>query len=650
MPFGLCNAAQTFQRFMYDIVGDLDYCFVYLDNVLIASTDESEHLKHLEEVFRRFQKYGLVVNTEKCVFGQLSVKFLGYLISEKGIESLPHRFKAINEFQQPKTIKVLRRFLALLNFYRRFLKNAAHEQSLLSDYLKGAKKNYTRLINWTEEEKLAFESCKNSLAMSTLLVYPSPDARLSLTCDASDRALGSVLSQEENGEWKPLSFFSRKLTPAEQRYSVYDRELLAVYASVHHFSYTLEGRNFTIYTDHKPLIYAFTQKHEKCSPRLIRYPDWIGQFSTDMRHISGSLNVVADSLSRISEIEMPSPIDYKEFAKVQLSDEEFQLLNSCTNSLKFQLLKVPGMDTELFCDISTGRCRPFVPKEFRRRIFETLHNLSHPGVKATVKLVGDHFLWPGYKKQVAEWTRCCVPCQRGKIQRHTDIKAEIVAFEFYANWIAIFGVPERFTSDKGRQFESRLFREFARLLGVKVVHTIPYHPQANGSVERLHRQLKSAIRAHATERWTVVLPSILLGIRVSVKEPLNCSVAEMVYGTPITLPGEFFSVNKTLSTNDFLASLQQRMSSLRPIPMSQHCRKKVFVHKELNNCSHVFLRQDRLTKSLVPPYSGPHLVVSRTSKRFTIQVGSRQQTVSIDRLKPAFQLADIQPFRVSFSI
>ncbi|GBM98456.1 Gag-Pol polyprotein [Araneus ventricosus] len=230
-----------------------------------------------------------------------------------------------------------------------------------------------------------------------------------------------------------------------------------------------------------------------------------------------------------------------------------------------------------------------------------------------------------------------------------DIKAETVALEFYAKWIARFGIPERLTSDQGRQFESRLFREFARLLGVKVVHTTPYHPQANGSMERLHWQLKSAIWAHATERWTLVLPSILLGIRASVKEQLNCSVAEMVFGTLITLPGEFFSVNKTSLTNDFLASLQQRMSSLRPISTSQHCRRKVFVHKELNNCSHVFLRQDRLTKSSVPPF-GPHLVVSRTSKRFTIQVGSRQQTVSIDRLKPAFQLAEIQPFRVSFSI
>ncbi|GBM76602.1 hypothetical protein AVEN_54871-1 [Araneus ventricosus] len=202
--------------------------------------------------------------------------------------------------------------------------------------------------------------------MSTLLVHPLPDARLSLTCDASDRALGSVLSQEENGEWKPLAFFSRKLTPAEQRYSVYDRELLAVYASVRHFSYMLEGRNFTIHTDHKPLIYAFTQKHEKCSPRQIRHLDWIGQFSTDIRHISGSLNVFQEWTNF--------------FVTYRLEDVVLLFRRSFADG------------------------------------FLRLHNLSHPGVKATVKLVWDRFLWPGYKKQVAELTRCCVPCQRGKIQ------------------------------------------------------------------------------------------------------------------------------------------------------------------------------------------------------------------------------------------
>ncbi|GBN03850.1 hypothetical protein AVEN_78241-1 [Araneus ventricosus] len=123
--------------------------------------------------------------------------------------------------------------------------------------------------------------------MSTLLVYPSSDAQLSLTCDTSDRVLGAVLSQEENGEWKPFSIFSWKLTPTEQRYSEHGRELLAIYVSVRHLSYMLEGRNFTISTDHKPLIYTFTQKHERFCPRQIQHLEWIAHFSTNMRHISG---------------------------------------------------------------------------------------------------------------------------------------------------------------------------------------------------------------------------------------------------------------------------------------------------------------------------------------------------------------------------
>ncbi|GBL91930.1 Transposon Tf2-6 polyprotein [Araneus ventricosus] len=359
----------------------------------------------------------------------------------------------------------------------------------------------TDSYNSLKTRLIAQNADSESVRLKKLLsVSPSPDARLSLTCDASDRALGSVLSQEENVEWKPLAFFSRKLTPAEQRYSVYDRELLAVYASVRHFSYVLEGRNFTIYTDHKPLIYALTQKHEKCSPCQIQHLDWIGQFSTDIRHISGSLNMVADSLSRISEIEMPSPIDYKEFTKVQLSDKEFQLLKSCTNSLKFQFLKVSGMDTDLFCDVSTGRCRPFVPKEFAHG-FLRLHNLSHPGVKATQGKIQCHTVSPlgtypvprhrfdhvhidlvGLLPPSCGYTYALTCVDRfshwPEAIPHKDINAETVSFEFYANWIARLGVPERFTSDQGRQFERRLFREFARLLGVKVVHTTPYHPQA----------------------------------------------------------------------------------------------------------------------------------------------------------------------------
>jgi cleavage and polyadenylation specificity factor subunit 1 len=111
--------------------------------------------------------------------------------------------------------------------------------------------------------------------------------------------MGAVLQQSINNAWQPLSFFSKKMNPAQQKYSAYGRELLAVYEAVQHFRHMLEARHFTIFTDHKPLTFAFHQKRDNCSPRQFNHLDFIVQFTTDIRHISGQNNVVADALSRI---------------------------------------------------------------------------------------------------------------------------------------------------------------------------------------------------------------------------------------------------------------------------------------------------------------------------------------------------------------
>ncbi|EFN71769.1 Uncharacterized protein F44E2.2, partial [Camponotus floridanus] len=116
--------------------------------------------------------------------------------------------------------------------------------------------------------------------------------------DASDSSVGAALQQRGEDGWEPLAFFSKKLSPTEEKYSAFDRELLAIYLAVKHFRHMVEARNFIIFTDHKPIIYSFKQKPDKCSPRQFRHLDFIGQFSTDIRHVSGSDNVVADALSR----------------------------------------------------------------------------------------------------------------------------------------------------------------------------------------------------------------------------------------------------------------------------------------------------------------------------------------------------------------
>ena len=230
----------------------------------------------------------------------------------------------------------MRRFLGLLNFFRRFLPRAAHNQTHLNDFLKGSKRNDNREVIWTEQAIEEFKNCKTLLANATLLAHPKPDAKLVLQVDASDFAIGGALFQKESETLQPLAFFSRKLSQTEKGYSAYDRELLAAYASIKQFRYMLEAREFILFTDHKPLTYAFKQRSDKSSPRQSRQLDFISQFTTNIQHIKGSDNITADTLSRIASINMPSPIDYSEIAKAQENDLELNSLLNNPQNLKIK--------------------------------------------------------------------------------------------------------------------------------------------------------------------------------------------------------------------------------------------------------------------------------------------------------------------------
>lgn len=688
LNFGLCNAAQSFQRFMNEILGDLKFCYVYLDDILIFSKTQSEHELHIRTVFERLQSYGLTVNVSKCVFGVFEISFLGHLISKDGIRPLPSKVEPIINYPRPKTIKELRRFLGLLNFFRRFLPRVAHTQTALNEYLRGSRKNDNREIQWTELAETEFVNCKKLLSNAALLAHPKPDAELVLHVDASDFAIGGALFQINGKNLEPLAFFSRKLSTTEVNYSAYDRELLAAYSAIKQFRYMLEARNFSLYTDHKPLIYAFQQKSDKFSPRQIRQLDFISQFTTDIHHITGSQNLIADALSRISSIAIPSPIDYAAIAESQETDKELQALLQKPQNLQFKKITLPDSDISLYCDISTGKARPYIPTSFRRRVFESMHNNSHPGIRATKKLIGSRFVWPTLNKNCNFWTKHCIPCQKSKVVRHIktpigrfsdlalrfdhvhldligplppsqgsyycltmidrytrwpeaipipDMTAETVARSFYNSWISRFGVPSTITTDQGRQFESSLFKSLSLLLGIKRIRSSPYHPQANGLIEEFHRPLKAAIRAHKTERWTEVLPTVLLGLRTAFKADLQASTAELVYGDTLRLPGEFFATSPAeTSPKELVQELKRHFDTVRPVPTSSHGQRAIFVHPHLKECTHVFVRNDMIRKPLQPPYDGPFEILRRGDKTFDVLVRGQKCTISLDRLKPAF--------------
>lgn len=692
MCFGLRNAAQTFQRFIDTVLRGLDFCYAYLDDVLIASSSEDDHKNHLKQIFQRFSEYGVVLNINKCVFSVNTLSFLGYQVSAEGISPLQEKIEALLNYPRPKTIDELRRFLALLNFYHRFIPHAAEKQALLHELIKGKKKRDKTCIEWSDDTIKAFDSCKETISQATLLAHPKADATYSLLVDASEIAIGGVLQQMHEGVVQPLSFFSRKLNTAERKYSTYDRELLAAYCAVRHFRHMLEGREFVIFTDHKPLTFAFTKVSDKCSPRQERQLEYISQFTTNLSYLAGDKNCVADAMSRISEIHVPTSIDYDGMAKAQVDDEEIkQVLNSETG-LELKPLHFSQTDVTLLCDTSTGTVRPYVPKTFRLQVFSALHNLAHPGVKATTDLIRQRFVWKELHKDIVNWCKVCLECQKNKVHRHTksaigayplpscrfshvnidvvgplptskgfsycltcvdrfsrwpeafpmtDQTAATIAETLFNGWISRFGVPECISTDQGRAFESDICHALMKFIGTEKYRTTAYNPASNGQVERFHRQLKQAIRCQATERWVEVLPSVLLGIRSCFKEDLGASSAELVYGTTLRLPGEFFRSSPTSSTPthaEFVQRLRSVMQKLQPTPTSRHSKTDVFIAKGLMESSHVFVRQDMVRRPLQQPYEGPFQVIKRDPKYFKLSIKGKEKNVSINRLKPAFFL------------
>ena len=164
-------------------------------------------------------------------------------------------------------------------------------------YLRNSRKNDKRKIYWSPEAEEAFSCTKQELVNATLLSDPSSEAETRLLTDASDTGMGATLEQKLSNIWKPLAFFSRKFSPSQRKYNAYDRELTAIYETIKHFRHFLEGRDFKILTDHKPLSYAFTQRSEKAAPRQQTQLSFITQFSTKIDYLPGKDNVVADSLS-----------------------------------------------------------------------------------------------------------------------------------------------------------------------------------------------------------------------------------------------------------------------------------------------------------------------------------------------------------------
>ena len=809
-PFGLKNAGQDFQRLMDEILGDIPRVFVYIDDILVASESLEQHLLDLDVVFKTLSANGMVVQRSKCILGKSSLEFLGYQVDTTGISPLKDRVSAIEKTTPPTSIKELQRFLGMVGYYRRFIPNAAQHLFYLFEALKGKPKT----LEWTTDCQKSFDATKAALAAATLLHHPRPGTQLALTTDASNSAIGGVLEQRGPHGWEPLAFWSAKLEPNQQQWPPYDRELLAAFRGCRHFRSWIEGRPFTLYTDHQSLVPSI---HKKTDPQTLRQTyqlSCVAEYTTDVRYVEGKANLVADALSRPNELlpviasisqetassrqeklptiscldrlfayptttesifrawetattsskpssstsstapaavdsnsqtdqpttssdpsgafkEVPDPpesinaahraasaakseaaasdlncvvnsigdlgIDWDEVASQQPLDPEFlRLRNNARSGLNFKSISIGTR--QIIVDLSNGPARPYIPFACRRKVFDRFHGLGHPGVERTRQMIAAKVVWPSMRQDVGKWAKECLACQQSKVTKHTvppigdfvvpdrrfqhinidlvtlprsngfkylltavdrftrwpmavplvDMSTESVVDALAFGWIQHFGVPSTITSDQGAQFTSDMFKQLTQTWGIKVITTTPYHPEANGLVERFHRRLKEALIALGTENpheWFWRLPCVMLSIRTTLKPDVGASPAELVYGKGLAVPGELLPANPSADSQllrqrvSALSDLRLEVARLQPVQTSAHRRPLVHLPEGLDNCTHVFVRRgdNGIHPSLAAPYIGPFRVIARNSVNFKIAVpGRSHETVAIARVKPAY--------------
>ena len=258
------------------------------------SPELSTHVQNLQDVLDLCPAHGLTIGLGKCEFAVLGTKFLGHYLSSSGLRSLSKHTSAITEFPPPSDKPGLQHFLGMIIFYQRFLPNAAQVLAPLTNALKGPGKS----LLWSPELGSAFILAKKLIASVPILTHPEPSAPVSLAVEASDSHVGAVLQQKLRGSWSLLAFFSKKLSSDESKYSAFNRELLAAYSAFRHFRFLLEGRQFTLFTDPKPLTHALFRYSGPWSDRQQRHLAYISEFTSDIIHVPGAENAIADALSR----------------------------------------------------------------------------------------------------------------------------------------------------------------------------------------------------------------------------------------------------------------------------------------------------------------------------------------------------------------
>jgi hypothetical protein len=435
ITYGVKVAPAQFQACIDKILAGVPHTFTYIDDILIATADKTEHVKVLEEVFQRLEKFNVKLNRAKCVYMKPEVVFLGHVLSEQGISPVESKVEAIQQAQKPQDVSELKSFLGMINYYSRFVENLSSRLKPLYNLL-----GHENRWNWDQDCDEAFRCAKEAIASAEVLAHYDPTLPLVLSVDASPYGLGAVISHRmSDGSEKPIAFASRTLSSAERNYAQIEKEALAIIFGIKKFHLYLFGHKFTLITDHQPLTRIFGPKSgipTLAASRMQRWALILSGYDYQIEYRSSKDNANADMLSRFP---VGKPTDWDDeshytyrtvLENVPVTADEIKqstrrdpvlskvfeytlsgwprfLPDQASNPMTPYFVRKHELSIEDDC-ILWGR-RVIIPDDLQDRVLAELHE-CHPGITRMKALARSYVWWPGQTADIEDAVKSCADC------------------------------------------------------------------------------------------------------------------------------------------------------------------------------------------------------------------------------------------------
>ncbi|KAI4292759.1 hypothetical protein PAPHI01_2033 [Pancytospora philotis] len=547
MPFGLSNAPAAFQRAMNELFADEKEKFlqVYLDDIIIYSKSREEHELHLKRVLDKIKAANLILKRKKCKFYRDELTVLGYVVRQNEVRPSPERVQGIRDFPVPTTVTELRSFHGLLTYCSNFIEDLAIKSAPLTSLLKGSPAPGTK-ITLSEAQLAVFNELKALLTSDAALALPDYDKPFIVTTDASTHGISGILAQKSSGGKEcPVSFFSKKTSDAQSRYSATQLELLAVVETLRHYRHYLIHKPFVLRTDHQALL-ALKHTTDQNS-MLFRWSLFLSDFSFDVEYIKGESNP-ADALSRA---------DHKTVCSLQTSHKQIVL------DPDIQRLLIQGYHDAL----GHGSASNMIYNLKRKYDWKGLYTQVHDMVKEcqiclrasrAVSNTNYHMLTSTGPGELIEIdTVGPFPCSfSGK-------KFILLAIDHFTKFVCGMAVPHKSAehvanfitdvvsptfpsakvvlSDNGLEFRGSASVQAAQRLGITWKFGSPYHPETQGAIERVNDTILCKLRKlcnFSHNLWDRALPGAIAAYNMSFHRAIGCSPHELLKGQCVLLDSD----------------------------------------------------------------------------------------------------------------